>query len=168
MEPVYVEATITDRLVRINKNDSMDLYSWRDCKTKPSYWFKIKPCFNINKFTNYEYYTIKFDKKPYKLSRIVFKAHNNDWDITDTSDTNYIDHINNNSLDNRIENLRIITHQQNQWNTKAKGYCWNKTKNKWQAKITVNNKEIYLGYFTEEADARNAYLEGKSLYHSIA
>ena len=28
--------------------------------------------------------------------------------------------------DNRIENLRILTHQQNQFNSKAKGYSWHK------------------------------------------
>ena len=167
MEPVYVEATINDRLIRINKNDSMDIDIWRDWVKTP-YWFKLKPCFNINKFTNYEYYTIKFNKKIYKLSRIVYKTYNNDWNITDNSDTNYIDHINNNSLDNGIENLRVLTSQQNKWNTNAKGYSWDKTKNKWKAKITANGKAINLGNFTKEEDARTAYLEAKSLYHNIA
>ena len=167
MEPVYVEATIKDRHVRINKNDSMDIYSWRDCKTKPSYWFKIKPTLHIDKKTHYEHYRICFGNKNYGLSRVVYKAHNNDWDITDTSSNNFVDHINNNSLDNRIENLRILTHQQNKFNTNAKGYYWHKKNNKWLAKIGINGKKIYLGYFTEEADARNAYLEAKSLYHII-
>ena len=170
MEPVYVETTINDRLIRINKNDALDIYSWRDCKTKPSYWWKLKPCLNIdkNKKTNYETYTIKFNNKQYILSRVVYKAHNNEWDITDTSNTNLIDHINNNSLDNRIENLRILTNQQNQWNTNAKGYCWCKRSNKWRPQIMVNGKIKYLGLFTEEADARNAYLEAKEKYHIIA
>ena len=168
MEPVYVDATINDKLIRINKNDSMDIYSWRDCKTKPSYWFKNNPYLYIDKRTKYEKYRIKINNETYVLSRIVYKAHNNDWDITDTSKNNLIDHININSLDNRIENLRILTQQQNQFNSKAKGYYWYKKNNNWVAKIGINGKRIHLGYFTEEADARNAYLEAKKTYHIIA
>ena len=167
MEDVYVYATINDKFIRINKNDALDIYVWRDCKTKPSYWFKLKPCFNINKFTNYEYYTIKFNKKIYKLSRIVFKAHNNDWNITDSSKNNQIDHININSLDNRIENLRILTSQQNQWNTKAKGYSWSKKHKKWRVRIGIDNKRICLGLFDNEEDASIAYLNAKEVYHKL-
>jgi len=168
MEPVYVEATINDRLIRINKNDSMDIYIWRDYYIKIPKWVKKKPTLTIDKKSGYKKYIMSINGKTCRLSRLVYKAHNNDWDITDTSDTNYIDHINNNSLDNGIENLRILTHQQNQFNSKAKGYYWCKQKNKWQATIKLNYVKINLGYFTEEEDARTAYLESKSLYHNIA
>jgi len=168
MEPVYVEATINDRLIRMNKNDSLEVYIWRDCKTKPSYWWKLKPSLHFNIYTNNERYSIKFNNKTYGLSRLVYKAHNPEWDITDISDSNFIDHINNKSVDNRIENLRILNRIQNGWNSNAKGYTWNKINNNWRAKIQVNGKEINLGSFKEESDARNAYLEAKSLYHHIA
>lgn len=79
-----------------------------------------------------------------------------------------IDHIDGNKLNNAVNNLRIVTNQQNQWNqTKAKGYYWHKKNKKWQAQITVNNKNINLGYFENEIDARNAYLNAKRLYHVI-
>ena len=166
MEPVYVELVLNDKLIRINKNDALDIYSWRDCKTKPSYWFKIKPTLKVNKY-KYKRYELQIGKY-YILSRVVYKAHNPDWDITDTSDTNFVDHKNKNSLDNRIENLRILTHQQNQFNSKAKGYCWCKYNKIWKAEIMANDKRIYLGSFKEEADAKNAYLEAKEKYHIIA
>jgi len=166
MEDVYVYATINDKLIKINKNDALDIYVWRDCKTKPSYWFKRKATLHTDK--GYKTYQFPISEKNYILSRVVYKAHNNDWHITDTSSNNNIDHINNNSLDNRIENLRILTQQENTFNTNAKGYYWNKEKNKWQAQICINRNNKFLGHFTEEADARNAYLEAKSLYHSIA
>jgi len=163
MEPVYVEATINDTRIRINKNDSMDIYSWRDwVKTKPPYWYKIKPTLNN------ERYILNFNNKTYGLSRLVYKAHNPEWDITDISDSNFIDHINKKAVDNRIENLRILTHQQNQWNRTAKGYSWCKRSKKWSAYIRINGKSKFLGYFTEEADAKNAYLEAKEKYHIIA
>ena len=168
MEPVYVDATINDTPIRINKNDTLDIYTWRDYKIKPSHWFKRKPYIHIQKKSGYKRYDINIGKKHYVLSRVIYKAHNPDWDITDNSNNNFIDHINNNSLDNRIENLRILTNQQNQWNTNAKGYSWHKKKNKWLASIHFNGKQLYLGCFTEEKDARQAYLEAKKIYHIIA
>ena len=167
MEPVYVEATINDRLVRINKNDSMDVWIWRDYYITTPKWIKKKATLTTDKKTGYTKYIMGINLKTCRLSRIVYKAHNPDWDITDTSSNNLIDHINNNSLDNRIENLRILTHQQNLYNTNAKGYCWNKRDNTWVATIKLNYKNIHLGCFTEEEDARNAYLEAKKTYHII-
>jgi hypothetical protein len=80
----------------------------------------------------------------------------------------YIDHIDNNPLNNRIKNLRAVNHQQNMWNQKkSKGYSWNKNKNKWMARISINGKTKYLGYFDKEDDARQAYLKAKENYHII-
>lgn len=79
-----------------------------------------------------------------------------------------IDHINGNRLDNRKQNLRIVTNQENQWNqTKAKGYHWKKSRKKWEVQISLNNKDIYIGLYNTEEDARNAYLEAKKKYHII-
>jgi len=168
MEAEYVEATINNKLIRIDKNNSMNVYNWRDWVKNP-YWYKIKVILSVNKNTGYKKYYININRKNYNLSRIVFKAHNNDWNITDISKNNFIDHININSLDNRIENLRILTNQQNQWNTNrnAKGYYWNKRKNKWNAQISINGKKKYLGYFDNEEDALIAYLNAKELYHKL-
>ena len=165
MEAEYIEATINDRLIRIDKNDSMNVWSWRDWVKTP-YWFKIKIILQTT-IKGYKYYRIKINKKDYLLSRIVYKAHNNDWDITDNSMNNFIDHINNNSLDNRIENLRILTHQQNLWNTNAKGYYWNKQNNKWHAQIRINDKKKFLGLFENEEDAHQAYLNAKEIHHKV-
>ena len=83
-------------------------------------------------------------------------------------DINQIDHINGITGDNRICNLRNVNHTQNQWNqTKAKGYCWHKEKNKWRAQISLNKKVIYLGLYTTEQEARQAYLNAKEKYHII-
>jgi len=162
----WLYADINNKKLRINKNDSMDIYSWRETKIIQSYWYKIKPTLNIRK-CGYKNYRIRINKKRYGLSRVVFKAHNNDWDIEDISKNNCVDHININSIDNRIENLRILTHQQNQFNTNTKGYSWDKKKNKWQAAISINGKKKHLGYFKKEEDARQSYLKGKEIYHKI-
>ena len=166
MEAEYIELVLNDRLIRIDKNDSMNVWSWRDWVKTP-YWFKMKINLHTDNKTGYKSYRTHIYGKYYNLSRVVYKAHHPEWDITDTSKNNFIDHKNTNPLDNRIENLRILTHQQNQWNTNAKGYTWHKKANKWEAQIAINYKSKSLGYFTEEADARQAYLNAKELYHKL-
>ena len=73
-----------------------------------------------------------------------------------------VDHINGNGLDNRRENLRICTNQQNQGNAKArrgssqfKGVS--RKGNRWIAYIQFNRKFRSLGSFESEHDAALAY-----------
>lgn len=78
------------------------------------------------------------------------------------------DHINHITLDNRHVNLRIVTHQQNNFNhKKVKGYYWNKQIGKYQSKIMLNGKSINLGYFKTANEAHNAYLKAKDIYHKL-
>lgn len=75
----------------------------------------------------------------------------------------YIDHINGNPSDNRIDNLRIATNHQNQGNSKKKSTNSSGVKgvrrhgHKWRAEVTVNRKRIHLGLFANLADAKKAY-----------
>ena len=39
--------------------------------------------------------------------------------------------------------------------------------NKWKAQIRLDGKLKHLGYFVNEEDARNAYLNAKLIYHKI-
>lgn len=84
-----------------------------------------------------------------------------------------IDHRNWNGLDNRKENLRLCTNQQNQFNVKQshknnklgiKGICWSKRDKRFRATITVNNKTIHLGYFNVLGDADSAYRKAEEKY----
>ena len=77
-----------------------------------------------------------------------------------------IDHINGNTLDNRKENMRIVTNQQNMLNLKIRAgrrykgasFCnRNKLNKKWRAYIQVNKKFKDLGYFFTEEEAAKAY-----------
>jgi hypothetical protein len=79
-----------------------------------------------------------------------------------------IDHIDGNKINNHIDNLRIVNHQQNHFNrTTAKGYSFRKTKNKYHAQIRAEKKLKHLGYFNTEEEARQAYLNAKLIYHII-
>ena len=76
-----------------------------------------------------------------------------------------VDHENHNGLDNRKENLRLITPKENMWNARPKiggsssykGVTWHKHKRRWNARIYFNNKMIQLGYYKSEQDAGSAY-----------
>ena len=103
-----------------------------------------------------------------KVHRLVYWLHNPKWDIFNSSRDNAIDHINGIRDDNHIENLRLVTQQQNNWNrTHTKGCSWSKEKQKWCAYIRVNKKLKHLGVFELEEDAHQAYLDAKEIYHII-
>lgn len=73
-----------------------------------------------------------------------------------------VDHINNIKTDNRLENLQIVTARHNltkdkKGTSKYPGVSWNSQHKKWAAKIAINGKEIFLGYFTDESEAAIAY-----------
>jgi len=111
----------------------------------------------------------KKEIKRFKLHRIVYYAFNQErFDIYDSSMDNFIDHINANRSDNRISNLRNVTHQHNQFNTKAKGYSFRKDRNKYQAKIKIDGKVKHLGYFKTKTGAKLKYLRVKEILHKIS
>jgi hypothetical protein len=76
-----------------------------------------------------------------------------------------VDHINGDTLDNRRENLRLVTARQNQANSrkrkeassKYKGVAWHPVSGKWRAYISPNGKQQHLGLFSDEVDAARAY-----------
>jgi hypothetical protein len=74
-----------------------------------------------------------------------------------------VDHINNNPLDNRVDNLQIVTQRFNskknqvKYSSKHKGVSWYKKLNKWVSHIRINGKGFHLGYFNCELAASIAY-----------
>ena len=119
----------------------------------------------------YIWYRFQVNKKIYTflLHRLVYWLHNREWDIYNSSTNNLIDHIDGDILNNNIENLRVVTNQENSFNmTRAKGYFWNKERKKWNTQIQLNGKSKYLRRFDNEEDARNCYLEAKKKYHIIS
>ena len=98
--------------------------------------------------------------------RIIKLAHNPSWDIFDSSKDNCVDHRNCDPRDNSNENLRVVTQQQNNFNrSDVKGYMWDKAAKKWRAHIKLNGKQIFIGRFIKEEDARAAYLKKKEELH---
>ena len=85
----------------------------------------------------------------------------------------FVDHIDNDPTNNRVENLRECTRTENSWNkrlqhnstTKIKGVSWHKQSRKWGARITVNGKRMELGRFKDIELAELVAMEARRKYH---
>jgi hypothetical protein len=84
----------------------------------------------------------------------------------------YIDHIDKDTLNNKRDNLRFVTNQQNGFNRKVgknntssiMGICWVESRNKWNVRIKLNYKNIFLGQYEDFDDAVKSRLQAEKLY----
>lgn len=91
------------------------------------------------------------------------------WQIIERQHGMIVDHINGNSLDNRIKNLRLCTNQENAFNSKTSknstsgvhGVSFHKGTGKWRAYINHNRKQISLGLFEDIKDAEKARIDAE-------
>lgn len=81
--------------------------------------------------------------------------------------TQEVDHINRDQSDNRLDNLRCVTRQQNEFNKSFKGVSYFKPSGKYKAQIQVDRKVIYLGLYDCPLMARMAYEDAKKTLHKI-
>lgn len=117
------------------------------------------------RFAGQEAFTAKAKSGAYhgKLFGALHYAHRVIWALhTDAWPTDDIDHINGNRADNRIENLRDVTHTENMRNQKVyrssvSGHHGvaplRRRPGTWQAYITINKKRQHIGYFRNLQDA---------------
>jgi hypothetical protein len=79
-----------------------------------------------------------------------------------------VDHIDRDRTNNSIDNLRMVTAEQNAYNRgNVKGYYWQKKASKWMAYIDADKKRTYLGLHTCPLLARVAYLSAKRSLHTF-
>ena len=125
---------------------------------------------DYEKISNYKWHASKRNKTFYAERGVTVAPnerrkigmHN---EIMDSPDGKTIDHINNNGLDNRKENLRFSTQYQQTLNrrnkkngsSKFKGVYWHKKRKKWIARIKTKEKLKYIGSFDDEKKAGLAY-----------
>lgn len=111
------------------------------------------------------YRKIRIDSIQYYEHRLIYLFHNKKL-------PEFLDHIDGNPSNNHIENLRSATISENGGNAKIrkggsskyKGVSLAKNINKWQARINIDNKNILLGFFTDEKKAARAYNKAAKEY----
>ena len=112
------------------------------------------------------YLAVKVRGQIYKAHRLAWLYGLGEWPKLD------IDHINRNRSDNRIANLREVTHKQNLQNAGKyshntsghTGVYWYKQTAKWQAQIAHHQKKIHLGFFNTIEEAISARKAAERLY----
>ena len=113
--------------------------------------------------------TMKGRQKTFKSSQLVamaFLGHKPDGHKL------VVDHINGNRLDDRAENLRIVTQRANvstcfrtdngTFSSEYVGICWDINILKWNSSIHYDGINTYLGSFDNETDASDAYQKALS------
>ncbi len=87
--------------------------------------------------------------------------------ILDASVGQLVDHANGDALDNRRSNLRICTASQNNQNSRRRGdntsgfkgvtHRASLPRRPWVAKVHVDGRQIFVGYFATAEEAARAY-----------
>lgn len=104
------------------------------------------------------YLDTKIDGRLYLNHRLAFLY------MLGTFPKDQVDHIDRNKTNNKWANLRDVTNKENCMNKSIQkrnssgfgGVHWNKTNKKWEAKISVDGNDIFLGLFDDINDAANA------------
>ena len=95
-------------------------------------------------------------KKQFQIHRLVALTF-----IENLEDKPEVDHIDNDPSNNRVENLRWATHQENNRNTRIpsnntsgiKGVSWCNQTQKWRASIKIDGIQINLGRYNTIEEA---------------
>lgn len=103
---------------------------------------------------------ISLGRRTYQASRLAWLYVHGEWP------PNLIDHINGNTSDNRIANLRPATFAQNAQNRRRQATTRNGFKGvnltpsgKWRAQIKVDGRSLHLGVFDTAEEAGAAYAD---------
>jgi len=146
--------------------DTGKLY-WRDYAALPKTW--------RTRYAGGEAFTY-LKPNGYRMGRIdytAYQAHRIAWALHYGEDpAGEIDHVNRDRSDNRIANLRVVSHQENHRNTGLRrnnasgvmGVSWHKAGAKWTAYVMVDGRKQHLGYFHEFDDAVAARKAAEAQY----
>lgn len=107
------------------------------------------------------------ESKGYNHGRVCSRAmmaHRVAWALTNGEWPSEIDHINGIKTDNRLENLRVASRTENtqhrgKFNNNTSGYkgVRQSRAGRWEARITVAKKQVFLGVFNCKTAAAVAY-----------
>lgn len=123
------------------------------------------------KYSDIAWYNVKgYASASYKGKRIYFHRL-----ILNPPSNKEVDHINRNKLDNRRENLRIVSHNANMANrgamknskTKIPGVYWHKHRQKYFVEIKVDKTRICLGAYKTLEEAKKVREQAEKEYQKV-
>lgn len=149
-------------------------------KERPRGYFKDERCYQrhlrkvgkiadrekLNRARGQKYKTVFFNGYKFMSHRIIWELFNHE-----IPDGMHVDHINRDSMDNRIDNLRLVTNEQNARNRRVmkknksgkQGVSMTKS-GKWIAVINSGGNQVYLGTYKHKQSAINARVEAELFY----
>jgi len=156
----------------ITFNDANEAFRF-DAETVRLFWkinrSKVKAGTEVGSVHHSGYRHTFLNKKTHQVHRIIWMMEYGEYP------DGYIDHIDGNPLNNRIENLRVVSQKINTRNSSKKssntsghiGVSWCKQVSKWRAQISTDAGRKHLGDFENIEDAVLARKNADSLngYH---
>lgn len=120
-------------------------------------------CVNIGKGKNKNYWQVRAFGRTYKRSRVIFRMAHGRWPEPS------VDHVNGNSLDDRLDNLRECSHSQNSVNSRDKlrkkhdlpRGVYETKQGKFMARLTVNGQSLSLGVYASSDEAKQVYQKAR-------
>lgn len=115
------------------------------------------------------YWYVRVERTLYAAARLAWFYVHGKWPDGE------IDHINRDSKDNRIVNLRDVSRTVNVWNTGLssrntsgyQGVYWCAQRRKYRARIKRNGKMTDLGFYESAKQAGEAYLKAKHRHDQL-
>jgi len=141
--PAIVEGDIAKIPIGINAKDGYAIVDKQYAYLADYKWY----------LSAHKYAVTKIGSKHIRMHRMIMEP----------ADNMKIDHINLNSMDNRVANLRQCSHAENMRNVAMRSH--NKTgykgvqihHNKFRAVIRFNNKNVHIGLYPTALEAAKAY-----------
>lgn len=105
---------------------------------------------------------------------LVYRAHRLAWFMHyGYMPPNQIDHIDGDVSNNAMQNLRLATSTQNNRNASLRsdnksgirGVSWDKREERWRVQISVDKKNLTVGYFKSLDDAKSSYANASKMHH---
>jgi 1-aminocyclopropane-1-carboxylate deaminase/D-cysteine desulfhydrase-like pyridoxal-dependent ACC family enzyme len=114
------------------------------------------------------YFMVTVEGKKYYIHRLVFMMFNGYF-------PDYVDHVDGNGLNNRIENLRECNAQQNQFNSKVsknsktgvKNVSWSRQNKKWIVAFMFEGRQNYYGGYDTIEEAAEIAEKVRKMEHNI-
>jgi len=139
----------------LDYNPETGEFRWKVRDNVPSNWNSKYAGKLAGSMSTQGYIKIGIDCKHFRAHRLAWLLFYEYWP------TGQLDHRDNNRANNRINNLRLATSNENGYNRKislnntsgVSGVSLHTVGNKWCAKIKADGKRILLGYFANFEDA---------------